>query len=479
MKQHKIFKVMATAFILCVCMFIQMASAFDSGSTGADGAFAPTSSTVLQIPEGGVLNYTTVNIPTGVTITFLKNSQNTPVTMLATGEVTIAGTINLNAENGNYIIAGAGGPGGFDGGVGGVLNQIGKRGEGPGGGTGGSPRTDASSAGGCGGGGGFKDIGGTGGSPSAAGGAGGTAYGNERILPLIGGSGGGAGGGTNTSVGGAGGGGGGSIAIASSGAINITGTITANGGTGANGETDQGGCANTYKGGAGGGGSGGSIRLIANTIAGNGLLNAVGGAGGLGSFISACTNVFSGGAGSLGRIRFEYSTTTRTAATNPPMSVGAPYAVIPENMPTLVIASAGGVNAPSVPKGSFGSPDVILPFNAQNPVTVVVTGVNIPANTTVTVKSSPSVGTATSATGILSGNDTSSSASILVTISKAYPSVLSASVTFQLASLGMGPIYAQGELVDRVRVEAAMGGGSTMTYITASGKEIPAKQLKS
>lgn len=469
MKRYGMFKVMLSVFILCICVLLSQSAyaAFDSGSTGADGEFAPTSNKELQIPESGIFNFTTVNIPSGVTVTFKKNSQNTPVTMLATGNVTIAGTINLNAGNGNYIIPGAGGPGGFDGGQGGTVNQTGKRGEGPGGGSGGSPRTCCSGGGGCGGGGGFSGNGGGGatGYTEAPGGVGGAGYGNERILPAIGGSGGAGGGGTNSYVGGAGGGGGGSIVVASSGTINVTGTITANGGTGANGEIYAGG---------GGGGAGGSIRLIANTIAGNGAINATGGGGGYQGY-----NGIYGGSGSAGRIRLEASSITRTAGTNPPMSLGYPYAVIPQNMPTLTITSAGGVDSPAVPKGSFGSPDVMLPFNAQNPITVVVNGANIPAGTTVTLKASPAVGSATSATGTLAGTDTSSSASIQVNISKAYPSVLTASVTFQLASLGMGPIYAQGELVEKVRVEAAMGGGSTMTYITASGKEIPAKQHKS
>ncbi len=481
MKQCMLIRTILSLFILSVFVSpVKPAyAAFDSGSTGADGDFSPTSNTVLQIPESGIFNFTTINIPSGVTVTFKKNTQNTPVTFLATGDVTIAGTINLNAGNGNYIIPGAGGAGGFDGGTGGVVNQAGKRGEGPGGGSGGSPRTTYNYGGGCGGGGAFKDNGGAGGTydSNAPGGAAGTAYGNERILPLIGGSGGAGGGGTNTYVGGAGGGGGGSIVIASSGTFNLTGAITANGGNGANGENYYANC-NFYYGGGGGGGSGGSIRLVSNTISGNGTINATGGAGGA-TYGSYCGSPVTGGGGSLGRIRLEYSTTTRTAGSNPPMSVGYPYQVIPTNMPTLVISNAGGVDSPSVPKGSFGSPDVMLPFNTQNPITVVVTGANIPAGTSVTLKASPAVGLVTSATGTLSGTDTSSSASIQITISKAYPSVLTASVTFQLASLGIGPIYAQGELVEKVRVEAAMGGGSTMTYITASGKEVPAKQLKS
>lgn len=157
------------------------------------------------------------------------------------------------------------------------------------------------------------------------------------------------------------------------------------------------------------------------------------------------------------------------------MTLGYPYAVTPANMPSLSITSIGGMDVPSVPKGSFGAPDVMLPFNTKNPITVVVTGTNIPTGQTVTVKASPSVGTATSATGTLSGTDTASSTSVSLTIATAYPSLITSSVTFQVAALnGVGPIYAGGEKVEFVRVAANLGGSSTVTYITGSGKEFPA-----
>ncbi|CAI4030259.1 hypothetical protein DNFV4_00687 [Nitrospira tepida] len=72
---------------------------FSSGSTGALGAFNPASNTTVVLPADGILNYTTVNIPAGVTVTFQPNSANTPVTLLAQGDVTIAGTINVSGTN--------------------------------------------------------------------------------------------------------------------------------------------------------------------------------------------------------------------------------------------------------------------------------------------------------------------------------------------------------------------------------------------
>ena len=72
---------------------------FNSGSTGALGAFNPASNTTVVLPADGILNYTTVNIPAGVTVTFQANSANTPVTMLAQGNVTIAGTLNVSGTD--------------------------------------------------------------------------------------------------------------------------------------------------------------------------------------------------------------------------------------------------------------------------------------------------------------------------------------------------------------------------------------------
>jgi len=135
---------------LCLLVPSMAFAAFDSGSTGADSAFEPTASKTVDLPENGVFNFTTVNIPTGVTISFKKNAKNTPVTILATGDVTINGTINVSGASGNSIIPGIGGPGGFNGGQGAAANQTGKRGEGPGGGWGGNLLASGATGGGWG-----------------------------------------------------------------------------------------------------------------------------------------------------------------------------------------------------------------------------------------------------------------------------------------------------------------------------------------
>lgn len=188
---------------------------FSSGSTGADGALdlATMSCTTceVQLPESGILNYTTVNVPAGKTLKFKSNSRNTSVIVLAQEAISIGGTINISA-NGRTP-----GPGGF---FGGDANQ-------PGFGPGGGQLVP--------------------GNPT------GRWVGPLSLVPIIGGSGG-------ASVnGGVGGGGGGAITIASSTSISITqfGGIFATGGA-----------VTTYA-------AGGAIRLVANSLNISGQLNAL------------------------------------------------------------------------------------------------------------------------------------------------------------------------------------------------------------
>src|SRR5260221_10067806 len=82
-------KAMAT-FVFGAC-FGLAASAFASGSTGADGAFNPAVNTTVTLPPSGIFNFTSVNIPVGVTVAFRRNTANTPVVILATGDVVIGG----------------------------------------------------------------------------------------------------------------------------------------------------------------------------------------------------------------------------------------------------------------------------------------------------------------------------------------------------------------------------------------------------
>jgi len=441
------------------------AQTFNSGSTGADGAFSPVTSQQIQLPESGVFNYTTVNIPGNVTITYKKNSRNTPVTILATGNVTINGTINVNGANGSagsFLVGAPGGPGGFDGGRGGVSgassDRTGVNGGGPGGGGGGT--FTSGDIRGSGGGGGFAKPGAaglalSGGTP----GAGGATYGTARLIPLIGGSGGG-GSATSTSFFGAGngGGGGGAVLIASSGTITIGGAqVIAQGGNG-----------NNFGGGTGGGGAGGAIRLVANTITGNGTLIVSGGGGASGTV----------GAGGSGFIRVEafdfsgFNSTITPADAN--FSMATPNPAIPANLPQLQITSVAGINAPATPVGSFnGVSDITVPTAQVNPVTVALSAANIPTGGTVQVKVTPEYGAFTTVQSTaLAGTTASSTATASVTL-PAGVALISATTTIDLTLMSwLKPIFIDGERVRKMEVSAAYGGNSEITYITESGKRI-------
>lgn len=469
----------ASGFISALTMLLPVLGyAFDSGSTEADGAFSPVVSTEVQIPASGIFNFTTVNIPSGVTITFAKNARNTPVTILASGDVTIAGIINLDGSRSTDVgaagdgnigddgLPGSGGPGGFDGGRGGQPGNndaIRRGGNGLGPGAGSSTGTYVVSyrgGGGCSasgasystsGGGTFNN--GTGTCPIFSAGP---TYGSTTLLPLIGGSGGGGGAGGVSFGGSGGGGGGGAILIASSGIVTVSGSILARGGNSGN-------TGGTGRGGLGGGGSGGAIRIVATSIAGNGTINADNGVSGGGA-------VFGAGAGGDGRIRLESENFTRTAGTTPTFSFSDPSDIFVAGMPSINITSVAGVAAPSEPTGTA---DIILPESTPNPVTVEFASSNVPVGNTIALRVVPvNAAPTTTLSNALSGTDAAATASATVNLPSG-PSTLQASVSFTVtAALGdFFSNYAMGERVERVRVTAIPGQGSETTFITISGKE--------
>ncbi len=347
---------------------------FNSGSTGAHGALNPSAHLTLTLPASGVFNFTTVNIPGGVILRFTRNATNTPVTILAQGDVIIAGTMDVSGSAGGAGSltgtllgpnGGAGGPGGFDGGTGanGVISTTGGAGLGPGGGSGGA------NSGSSGGGGGHVAVGGSSSGAGAVTAAGGGAYGTAGLLPISGGSGGGGGGAAFGATGFGGGGGGGALLIASSTTITLSGTIRARGGNGAAGPNPSAGF--------GGSGSGGAVRLVANTVGGNGTID-VNGGDRIGGFFGGSGGFFFNGAGSAGRLRLE--SFTNTAVLNfvavPPTTISSslPNPAVLANAPTLRISSIAGVATPGVAQGSFVTPDITLPAGTTNPVPVTITG---------------------------------------------------------------------------------------------------------
>ena len=104
----KIWSAVAICFFLGATASAEAAT-FTSGSTGADGALAPTANTTLTVPASGVFNFTTVTIPASITVTFKKNAANTPVVILAMGDVTIAGVVRVNGADGAGQAPGEGG----------------------------------------------------------------------------------------------------------------------------------------------------------------------------------------------------------------------------------------------------------------------------------------------------------------------------------------------------------------------------------
>lgn len=155
------------------------------------------------------------------------------------------------------------------------------------------------------------------------------------------------------------------------------------------------------------------------------------------------------------------------------VSVAPPTAVTLPNAPTLRITSVAGVSAPIAPTASFGNPDITLPAGTANPVTVNLAASNIPSGTTVTVTASGQTGGSTSGTGTLTGTLAASAASASVTIPTDQPSIISASATFTVTALtGGGPVFAEGEEVERVRVSTSPDGSSRIAYITKSGREV-------
>lgn len=443
MKQSIYVVIMITGLILPV-----VSNAYESGSSGVDGAFSPSSNIQVQLPPSGIFNYTDVSIPSGVTVTFAKNSSNTPVIILASGNVTINGTISVNGGNGgnyNNGAAGKGGPGGYDGGRGGFRSDSnamqGGNGLGPGGGEG------APNCINCSGGGGSYGSQGQNGTLQSGQGAAGPTYGSGTLRTLIGGSGGGGAAG-NGNAGPGGGGGGGAILIAASGTVTINGTVTARGGS-----------AGSYSNsGQAGSGSGGAIRIIATTIQGEGTITA--------QFNNAWVD------GGDGRIRLEAETYLRTAATTPGFTFASPKPIFFSNSPSVRITTVGSETVPSSPSGFR---DVVLPGATANPVTVGFETTNIPVGTTISLTATPPLGSETTAVSTpVSGSTTLGTASADINLPGGNSVLLGLASFTATVSDTMGrdySKYAQGEQVEKVRVSVNTDGKSETTFITVSGRE--------
>lgn len=302
------------------------AQSFDVGSNGSLGDVVIDQNTTLDLPPDGKLHYKSLTVNAGVRLNFKRNIRNTPVVILAQGNIIVNGIIDVNGGNGSNSSGGEPGPGGFAGGQPGFGTTLSGDGLGPGGGGFGNPSCSTcetpqngsfgSSGGGC---------------------RGGATYGNTFLIPLIGGSG---GGGMNGSPGVGGGGGAGAILLASNTKVTVAGRVEATGGN------------NVPTCTSGGGGSGGAIRLVALRVEGNGLLDAR-----------------SRGSGGLGRIRVDTLERDGIAFNFQGVtSVGGNLFSLPTSIPRLDTIEVAGTAFPE------GSPPgtVLLPFGSTPTRTVKI-----------------------------------------------------------------------------------------------------------
>ncbi len=328
------------------------AQLFNSGSDGSDGALSVTTgTTTLSMPDDGIFNVTTVNVASGATLTFTPNARNTPVYVLATGDITIAGTVHVDGKSGTSSppVGGQGGPGGFAGGMPAFGPNIPPGdGQGPGAGLGGT--TTGTGAAGV-------------GAYSATGtdANDGDPYGSPLVVPLVGGSG---GGGTVGQPGTGGGGGGGAILLASNTRVHVTGTVRSWGGSGWSSAT--------------GAGSGGAIRMVSPMVSGSGVVD-VRGASGQPNFGRIRIDAID-----RSQLQYNFQPTSQT-------SVGAFMVIFPNDLPTLDIIAAAGQ---AIPEGS-GPTQVFLPFGSDPNQTVKVqardfTGL-VPISVALTPESGPRI----------------------------------------------------------------------------------------
>ncbi len=430
----------------------------NSGSNGSDGALNPAANLVINMADHptGIYQYTSVNIPVGITVTFIPNASNKPVVWLLQGDCIIGGTINISGTPSSDGLGTPGGPGGYTGGNGGSAPSAGG---GPGGGLAGiSGIVYASEAS-------YGTLGSTS-YGSGAGQAPGQVYGNTFILPLIGGS-----GGAGSLYGPGGAGGGGAILIVTSGQIQLTGTINAGGGRG------------YYNGYAGGCGSGGAVRLVATKIIGTGSIATNGS-------VTGSQNQASSGSG---RVRFDTYQNNFGGSVTGVFTQGFQPIILPTAGQgiQLGIGSIAGAAVPANPAGVLANPDIIIPAQQNNPIPIVVNCTNIPLNTEITVVVHPANGADVQAVGI---NNAGTTAASTATVSLNMPrgggiiyakavtgitgtSSITSPADAKTRSIAETGWTADGERFIKMEITAALGSRQQITYITESGKRYPAPAL--
>lgn len=339
----------------------QAAEPFDSGSNGSYGPMNITTDTTLDMPPDGIFHCTTINVAAGATLRFNRNALNTPVYLLATGDVLISGVIDLSGGDASGIYPGRGGPGGFDGGYGGTLGMIGAGdGQGPGAGSGSAVKavfsepTDSNT----------------------------NVYGNALLTPLIGGS-----GGSGAYVYG-GGGGGGAVLIASNSRITVNSGIRSCGGGGA----DP--VARNH-------GSGGGIRLVGPVVTGSGQL--------------ATASTYTGSGRSRIDCLDDYEWRNRLRFSGP-VTRGSRMIVSPPNQPRLDIIEAAGQ---AITEGTTSSVQIELPAGSPTNQTVVVQARNFMNDVPIRVVVTPENGASSRYDSVIaqaSGNPPTASVGVVVPV---------------------------------------------------------------
>jgi len=416
-------KLIGILFLFCASCAV-VAGQFSSGSTGVDGALdlsamsCPDNVCQVQLPESGIFNFTTINVPAGKYLIFKRNSRNTPATLLAQGSVVIGGGLYVSApcgmELGSTVPCSGHTP-----------SSSSVQTPGVGGFSGGAANSDGFGPG--------KGL--------ASGNTNGRWVGPLNLSPIVGGS-----GGAGYTCGFPiysclGPGGGGAVVIASSSSITITGIVKANGGS------------------QGSSGSGGAIRLVANSLNISGTLQAVGGANGV--------------------IRFESSNISFTGSATPlPIQATINPTIVPTAIPQLSISSVGGFSVPVNAGTRLDWIDVLLPNQLPDPLNVVVSAVNIPAGTQVQigfVSGSPS-GTSTPCN--LAGTfEASSCTATISNLNRTGGTYLLATASFTPPS-SVARFNPKGaNQVVQVRVESTPGAAPKYIFLRADGSRVDSRLL--
>lgn len=371
MKKQLNITVMALALLSA---FESRGQGFDPGSNGSYGPLNVTADTNLQLPPDGIFHCTTINVAADATLSFTRNALNTPVYLLAKGDVVIDGKIDVSgAAPFTPYAGGIGGPGGFDGGAAGLSQPDATIPGGDGQGPGAGKHADGNYSTGAGAG-SYGTLSQQ--APNWANMHVGPIYGTAPLIPIIGGSG---GGGVDGDRDGGGGGGGGALLIGSGTKItlNPSGILVSHGGAGSVNPF------RTYE----NAGSGGAIRLVAPRVYGTGTVD-----------VQTPGLSFAPGAG---RIRidsiFKYEPTDLSLNLDlkyipvTVASVGSTMIVFPPNAPRLDITQAAGN---SIAEGTPSAVRIQLPFGTDPNQNVTVQAKNFKAKVPIRVVLTPPSGDA-------------------------------------------------------------------------------------